>query len=91
MGRRLTLFENMQKTECQSKTFVQLCSLAQTQFLLSSLLVQKVIYSILGVRLLEDIEVVRNLFTNYGSLWMAWLDNHVFHRNFVWLAEDSPR
>lgn len=51
----------------------------------------------LGIRLLEDFEVVFrlkqvwNLFTNAGSFWMACLRGNVFARKSYWLHEESNR
>ncbi|CAA7036822.1 unnamed protein product [Microthlaspi erraticum] len=51
----------------------------------------------LGIRLLEEYEKVFrlkqiwNLFSNSGSLWVAWVKAHVFGRKGFWLTEDSNR
>ncbi|CAH2047747.1 unnamed protein product, partial [Thlaspi arvense] len=51
----------------------------------------------IGIRLLEDFQLVFrlnqvwNFFTNAGSLWVAWLRNHVFRRKSFWATEDSSR
>ena len=50
-----------------------------------------------GIRLLEDFQLVFrlkqawNLFSNSGSLWVAWLKSNVFGRKNYWLTQDSPR
>ncbi|CAL9235577.1 unnamed protein product [Arabidopsis halleri] len=51
----------------------------------------------LGIRLLEDFAVVFqlkqiwNLFTNAGSLWVAWIKGNIFMRKSYWTLEDSQR
>lgn len=51
----------------------------------------------LGIRLLEDFQLVFrlkqiwNLFTNVGSLWVAWVSANVFSRKSSWVTNDSPR
>lgn len=51
----------------------------------------------LGIRLLEEFQLVFglkrlwNFFSNSGSLWVAWLRNHIFKRRSYWLTADSPR
>ncbi|CAA7053093.1 unnamed protein product [Microthlaspi erraticum] len=50
----------------------------------------------LGIRLLEDFEKVFrlkqiwNLYTNAGSLWVAWVNKYIFGRKGFWLTADSP-
>lgn len=50
-----------------------------------------------GIRLLEDfqlvfrLKLVWNLFSNSGSLWVAWLKKNVFGRKGFWLMQDSSR
>lgn len=70
----------------------------KTQFLLPSLLVQKVIYGILGVRLLEEFDYLRWFFDlNRSGIYsqildlMAWARRHVFQKKSYWLMVDSPR
>ncbi|CAN7111755.1 unnamed protein product, partial [Brassica rapa subsp. narinosa] len=60
-----------------------------------------------GIRLSEDFQIVFKLkrlwifFSNCDSLWVAWLRNNIFKRNFwltaffkkkknFWLTADSP-
>lgn len=49
----------------------------------------------LRIRLLEDFENVfrlkhiSNLFTNAGSLWVAWVNKHVFGRKGFWRTDDA--
>ena len=51
----------------------------------------------LGIRRLEDFETifrlkrVWNFFSVLGSLWVAWIKNHIFQRNGFWLTPDSTR
>lgn len=51
----------------------------------------------LGIRQLEEFEKVFrlkqiwNLFTNADSLWVAWVNKHVFARKGFWLTEDAIR
>lgn len=51
----------------------------------------------LGIRLLEDfaivfqLKLIWNLFTNAGSLWVAWIRGNIFLRKSYWTLEDSPR
>lgn len=51
----------------------------------------------LGIRLLEDFQTVFrlkqvwSLFTNSGSLWVAWLHGNVFSRKSYWLTDDAVR
>lgn len=50
-----------------------------------------------GIRLLEDFQLVFrlkqvwNLFSNSGSLWVAWLKKNVFGRNGFWVTQESSR
>lgn len=51
----------------------------------------------LGIRHLEEFEMVFRLkrvwtfFSDSGSIWVAWLKNHIFYRNGFWLTPESPR
>ncbi|CAH8280760.1 unnamed protein product, partial [Arabidopsis lyrata] len=51
----------------------------------------------LGIRLLEDFEIVFRLkliwqfFSNSGSLWVAWLKGNIFSRKSYWITVEANR